>query len=83
MPNALDAERVAHFGAAQMRFLVDRLEQAGHGALDLVGNFVNHRVRANLDVFALRQVGGLAIGPHVESENNGAGRRSQQHVRSR
>ena len=31
-------------------------------------------------MFALRQVGGLAVRPHVERENNRAGSRSQQHV---
>src|SRR5438445_11508907 len=70
--HALDAEGVAHFRAAEMSFLVDRLEQASHGALNLVGDFVNDRVHADLDVFALRQIGSFAIGAHVESEDNRA-----------
>ena len=38
---ALDAEGVANFGAAQVGFGDDGLEQAFHGLFNFVGNFVN------------------------------------------
>src|SRR3984893_866250 len=78
--DALDAESVAHFGAAEMRFLEDGLEQAGHGLFDLVGDFVNDRVQADVDVFALSQIRSFAIGAHVEGENDGTRSGSEQDV---
>src|ERR1700730_9836505 len=78
--DALDAESIAHFGAAEMRFLEDGLEQAGHGLFDLVGDFVNDRVQADVDVFALSQIRSFAIGAHVEGENDGARSGSEQDV---
>src|SRR5690242_4656109 len=78
--DALDTEGIADFGAAQMSFLIDGLEQAGHGLFDFVGDFVNDRVHANIDVFALRQIGSLAVRPHVKGENDGAGGGSEQNV---
>src|SRR5712692_11658197 len=52
-PRALDAERVAHFRTAQIRFRDHWLEQAFHGLLQLVGNFVDDRVRADVHMFLL------------------------------
>src|SRR5437879_9304397 len=78
--DSLDAEGIAHFGAAEMRFLIDRLEQPGHGPLNFVGDFVNDRMQADVHVFALRQVGGFAIGAHIEGEDDGARGGSQQDI---
>src|SRR6266849_5763619 len=50
---ALDAERVAHFRPAQVRFRDHRLEQSFHGLLQFVGYFVDNVVRANVHVFLL------------------------------
>src|ERR1700694_3245244 len=55
-PRALDAERVEHFRAAPIRFRDHRLKQALHGLLQLVGYFVDDRVRADVHVLLLRQV---------------------------
>src|SRR6266436_6266718 len=77
---ALDTERVAHFGAAQVRFCDNRLEQAFHGFLQLVGNFVDDRVRADVHVFLLRQVQSLAVRPHSEGDHDRAGCGGQQHI---
>ena len=56
-----DAERVSHVGAALVGFLDGRLEQAGHGALDLVLQFVNDRVQADVDFFLLGKFLRLAL----------------------
>src|SRR6266853_1568314 len=78
--DTLDAECIAHFGTAQMRFLEDGIEQSGHGLFDLVGDFVDDRVRANLDAFALRQIGGLAVRADVKCDDDRARSRCQQDV---
>src|SRR6266404_7423965 len=69
-PRALDAERVAHFRAAKVRFCDHWLEQAFHGFLKFVGNFVDDRVRANVHVLLLRQVQSLAVRPHPERNHD-------------
>src|ERR1700716_3954030 len=61
--DALDAERVPHFGPAQMSFLEDRIEQAGHGLFDLVGDFVDERVRAD------RTLNATMIAPEADASN--------------
>ena len=66
---------------AEAHFLERRLEQARHRLLDLVGHVVDDRVEADVDLLALGQVGGVAIGPHVEADDDRVRRRGQQHVR--
>ena len=75
-----DLERVAHLGAAAGDFLQRRVEQALHGLLDLVGDVVDDRVEADLDADLLGLLGGLLLGPHVEADDDRAGRRGEQHV---
>src|SRR5207302_2660843 len=79
-PCSFDAERVAHFRTAQIRFRDHWFEKAFHGLLQLVGDFVNDRVRADVHMFLLRQVQRLAIRPHAERNHNRAGCGSEQHV---
>src|SRR5713101_865049 len=79
-PRALNAERVAYFRAAQVRFCDHWLQQTFHSLLQLVGNFVDDGVRADVHVFLLRQVQRLAVWPHSERDHNRAGCGSQQHV---
>ena len=75
-----DAESFEHLGAALVSFFDRRFEQAGHGALDLVLQFVNDRVQADVDFFLLGQFLRLALRPHVEADDDGVRRRGQQHV---
>ncbi len=65
-----DLEDVEDFGAASVVLLEDRFEEAVHGLGDLVLQLVDDGVQANLDVFALGDFGGLAIGPDVEADDD-------------
>ena len=56
------------------------IEQAQHGQAHLVLQLVDDGVQANLDAFLLRQLGGLALGAHVEADDDGVGGGGQQHV---
>ena len=67
--------------AADPHFLERRIEQAGHRLLHLVDDVVDDRVQADVDLLALGDVGGVAIRPHVEADDDGVRRRRQQHVR--
>ena len=51
-------------------FLERRLEQAGHGLLDLVDDLVDDRVEADVDLLAFGEVRGVALGPHVEADDD-------------
>src|SRR6266849_1458543 len=77
---SFDSERIAHFRAAQVCFRDYRLKQAFHGLLQLVGNFVDDRVRADVHMFLLRQVQRLAVRPHAECNNDRSGCGSKQHI---
>src|SRR5258705_2510446 len=78
--NLRDLEDLADFRPAHPHFLVRRLEEALHAFLDLFGDGVDHRVEADVDLLALGHVGRIAIGPHVEADDDRVGRRRQQHV---
>ena len=41
---------------------------------------VDDGVHANVNIFALRQIGSLALRAHIESHNDGIRSRSKQHV---
>src|ERR1700731_2452443 len=77
---ALDTEGVANFGATQVGFGDDGFEQAFHGLFNFVGNFVNDGVSANVDMFLLREIGGLAIGANSKSDDNRPGCGSEEQV---
>src|ERR1051326_4050291 len=75
-----DAEGFEHLGAALVGFFDRRLEQAAHGALDLVLQFVNDRVQADVDFFLLGELLRLALRTHIEADDDGIRRRGQQYV---
>src|ERR1700681_650141 len=77
---ALDAEGVANFGAAQVGFGNDGLEQAFHGLFNFVGDFVNDGVGANVDMLLLREIRRFAIRANSESNHDGSRGGGQQHV---
>src|SRR5713226_19714 len=79
-PCALNAERVAHFGAAKIRFRNHRLEQAFHGLLQLVRYFVDDGMGADVHMLLLRQVQRLAVRPYADRNHDRAGCGSQKHV---
>ena len=58
-------EGIAHLRHADALFLEGRFEQAGHGLLDLVGHVIDDRVLADVHLFAIRHLGGVAIGPFI------------------
>src|SRR6266852_2815134 len=74
------AEGVTHFGAALVSFLDEGFKQAGHGFLDLILEFVNDRVQADINFLLLRQLLRFAFRTHIEPDNDRVGSRSQQHV---
>ena len=78
--NFRDAENFEHLGAALVGFLESRLEQAAHGALDLILQLVNDRVQADIDFFLLGNFLRLALRPHVEADDDRIRRRSQKNI---
>ncbi len=60
--------------------LDDRFEQALHRFLDLVLQLVNDGVQADVHFFLIGDFGGLALGAHVEADDDGVRRRGEQHV---
>ena len=77
---SLDLENVAHFGVTDNRFLENWIEQAEHGFLHFVADFINDGVVANVHVFALSEFGGFAFGAYVESDDHRAGCGREKHV---
>src|SRR5215472_8906501 len=75
-----DAESLAYFGAALIGLLDDRLEQSSHRFFDLVLEFVDDRVQADIDLLHLRQFLRLALGTNVEADDHCVRRRGQQHI---
>src|SRR5688572_5199194 len=80
-PDLRYLEDLAHFGAADSHFFERRLEETGHALLDLLGDVVDHRVHADIDLLALGHVLRVAIGPYVEADDDGVRGRGEQHVR--
>src|SRR4029453_11669191 len=74
-------EYFADLGRSDSDLFEGWLEQARHAFLDFVGHVVDDRVQADVNLLALGDIGGVAIGPHVESDDDGVRRGSQQHVR--
>src|SRR5262249_50248015 len=74
------AEGLAHLGPAQVGFLDDRLEQAGHGFLDLVLQLINDRMQPDIDLLHVRQLLRLALRTNVEADDHRVGSGGQQHV---
>ena len=75
-----DLEDVEDLGAAGVVLLEDRLEEAVHGLGDLVLQLVDDGVQADLDVLALGDFGGLAVGPDVEADDDRVRGRGEEDV---
>ena len=75
-----DLEDLANLGLPLVDLLEGRLEQSDHRLAQLVAELVDDRVQANLDLFLVGQLGGVALGANVEADDDGVGRRGQQHV---
>src|SRR5205807_3121876 len=60
-------EGVAYFSPAQVGFLIDGIEQAGHGFLDFVLKLVNDGMQADVHFFLLRQLLRLALRTNIEA----------------
>src|SRR5204863_1958666 len=75
-----DLEDVEHLGAAGVVLLEDGLEETVHGFSDLVLQLVDDGVQADLDVFALGDFGGLAVGPDVEADDHRVRGRGEEDV---
>ena len=74
------AERVAHFGAAQISLLDGGLQQAGHGFLNLILQLVNDGVQPDIHLLHFRQLLRLAFRTHAEADDDGVRCRGQQYV---
>ncbi len=68
------------FGAAEVAFLERGFEQTHHGEAHLILQLVDDGVEADFDVLLLRQLGGLALGAHIEADDDGVRGSRQQHV---
>ena len=75
-----ELENLFHFGVADDGFAMFRVEQAGHRFLDLVDQFVNDRVKFDLDAFAFRGGHGLAFDFDVEADDDRIRGAGQQNV---
>src|SRR5262249_28107307 len=63
-------EERTHLRLAQRLLLLDRPEHADERLLDVVREVVDHTVRPDLDVFALRETARLRVRPDVESDDH-------------
>src|SRR6202012_4426948 len=64
-----NSEDVEHLGAADIILLERWFEQAHHGQANLILQLVDDRVQADLNILLLRELGGLALGTHVEADD--------------
>src|SRR4051794_5827231 len=74
------AEDLPDLRLAKGDLLVDRLEHALQGGLDVVDRRVDDRVVPDIHALALGQVTGLARRPHVEADDHGVRRDGQVDV---
>src|ERR1043166_5779758 len=63
-------EHLAHFGGADAHLLERRLQEAFHAFLYFLGDLVNARVQADVDLLAFGRVGGGVGGPPVETDDD-------------
>ena len=69
------AEDLADLGLAGDDLFELGSEHADHGLLDVLEHLVDDLVGPDLDVLGVGQLAGLAVGPHVEADDRGVGRR--------
>ncbi len=74
------AEDLADLGLAGDDLLELGGEHADHGLLDVLEHLVDDLVGADLDVFGVGQLAGLAVGAHVEADDRGVGRGGERDV---
>src|SRR5690606_33073350 len=79
------AEDLADLGLTELTLLVDRLEHALEGRLDLFDRLVDHRVVLDLDALAVGELGGLALRADVVADDDGVrpGRQADVGLRDR
>ena len=75
-----DAESFEYVGAALVNLFDGGLEEAGHGALHLVLQFVNDGVETDVDFFLVGEFLRFALGANVEADDDGVGRGGEEHV---
>src|SRR5688572_20921754 len=73
-------EDLLHIGRTHDHFLEHWIEQAGHGDLHLVDQFVDDGVKFDLHPFALGDVGDAVVDAGMETENNALGCRREHDV---
>ena len=73
-------EGLFDFGLADRLLDLDRLEQALHRVAQVLGDFVDDRVGADVDALALGGAAGVGQRPHVEADDDRVGGRGEHHV---
>ena len=73
-------EDLADLGFAGDLLLVLGLEHADDGLFDVFEQLVDDLVGADLDVFVVGQLAGLAVGTDVEADDRGVGGRGERDV---
>src|ERR1035438_8169528 len=79
-PDLRNLERLANLGVPAGDFLLDGVEEARHGFLDLVRERVDDGVETDVDAFVVGELLGLLLGLHVEPDDDGVGRRGEEDV---
>src|ERR1039457_1712438 len=79
-PDLRNLERLANLGVPAGDFLLDGVEEARHGFLDLVRERVDDGVETDVDAFVVGGLLGLLLGLHVEPDDDGVGRRGEEDV---
>ena len=75
-----DVEHLADRGIAEEALAQGRRQHARQRVAHVVDHVVDDRVIADLDAVALRQLARLRVGPHVEADDQRAGRLGQDNV---
>src|SRR4051794_6627068 len=73
-------EGLFDLGLAERLLDLDRLQHALHRVAQVFGDFVDHRVGADVDALALGGAAGVGQRTHVEADDDRFGGRSQHHV---
>src|ERR1039458_10152448 len=79
-PDLRNLERLANLGVPAGDFLLDGVEEARHGFLDLVRERVDDGVETDVDAFVVGELLGLLLGLHVEPADDGVRRRGEEDV---
>ena len=80
-PDARDGEDLTDLSTTQRLLPVGRLKQAFQRGPDVLDDFVDDIVEADLDAFPLGQLHGLAFGTDREANNDTSRRGSKKHIR--